>query len=100
VIVSCQMPDLTMRGHEHTKSCKAPLAAEAPVGRKARREHRGKCGGRARQPRGHHFTGFLWEVLPAFCCGVTEVWRFEISFFFGKKRAVYMVRSTASGVRQ
>ena len=31
------------------------------------REHRGKCGGRARQPRGQ-LTGYLWELPPAFAC--------------------------------
>jgi len=31
------------------------------------REHRGKCGGRARQPRGQ-LTGCLWELPPAFAC--------------------------------
>jgi len=37
------------------------------VWRKAPREHRGKCGGRARQPRGQ-LTGCLWELPPAFAC--------------------------------
>jgi hypothetical protein len=31
------------------------------------REHRGKCGGRARQPRGQ-LTGCLWELPPSFSC--------------------------------
>jgi hypothetical protein len=37
------------------------------VWRKAPREHRGKCGGRARQPR-RQLTGCLWELPPAFAC--------------------------------
>ncbi len=36
--------------------------------RKAPREHRGKCCGRAQQPRGQ-LTGCLWELPPAFARG-------------------------------
>jgi hypothetical protein len=45
----------------------SPLAMAAPIRRKAPREHRGKCSGRARQPRGP-LTGCLWDVPPASAC--------------------------------
>jgi hypothetical protein len=45
----------------------SPLAMAAPIRRKAPREHRGKCSGRAQQPRGP-LTGCLWDVPPASAC--------------------------------
>jgi hypothetical protein len=53
-----------------TRSCgKLGTRASDRTGlkRKAPREHCGKCGGRARQPRGQ-LTGCLWELPPAFAC--------------------------------
>jgi hypothetical protein len=56
-----------------SSNSRAPTAAanlgreHQTVSRKAPREHCGKCGGRARQPRGQ-LTGCLWELPPAFAC--------------------------------
>jgi hypothetical protein len=56
-----------------SSNSRAPTAAanlgreHQTVRRKAPREHCGKCGGRARQPRGP-LTGCLWELPPAFAC--------------------------------
>ena len=43
----------------------------AQIRRKAHMEHCGKCGGRARQPRGP-LTGCLWDVPPASACRVSR----------------------------
>jgi hypothetical protein len=53
-----------------SSNSRAPTAAanlgreHQTVRRKAPREHCGKCGGRARQPRGQ-LTGCLWELPPS-----------------------------------
>ena len=44
----------------------SPLAMAAQIWRKAPMEHCGKCGGRARQPRGP-LTGCLWEGAHSLC---------------------------------
>jgi hypothetical protein len=57
-----QPPLATAAAHRPAQALAAsPFAMAAPIRRKAPREHRGKCGGRARQPRGP-LTGCLWEV--------------------------------------
>ena len=63
-------PSVRLPRQPHTAPLKRlppHLAMAAPIRRKAPREHRGKCGGRARQPRGQ-LTGCLWELPPAFAC--------------------------------
>ena len=63
-------PSVRLPRQPHTaplKRLRPHLAMAAPIRRKAPREHRGKCGGRARQPRGP-LTGCLWDVPPASAC--------------------------------
>jgi hypothetical protein len=63
-------PSLRLPRQPHTallKRLPPPLALAAPSRQKAPREHRGKCSGWARQPRGP-LTECLWEVPPASAC--------------------------------
>ncbi len=69
VWIRCPQPPLAPAAARRPAQTLAasPLAMAAPIRRKAPREHRGKCGGRARQPRGP-LTGCLWDVPPASAC--------------------------------
>ncbi len=65
-LFSCKFPD-PERHVPRVQGTEERVSASIRPHWKAPREHRGKCGGRAWQPRGQ-LTGGLWEVPPAFAC--------------------------------
>jgi len=84
-VISCRRPAVKSWSGQAAQSCEILRGPAATLGhpqlrqlatrasdrtglrRKAPREHREKCGGRAQQPRGP-LTGCLWDVPPASAC--------------------------------
>jgi hypothetical protein len=73
---SISLPRPPHTHHPAQSLAASPLATAPPIRQKAHREHRRKCGGRTRQPRGP-LTRCLGEMPTAFACRRRAMSRFH-----------------------